>query len=236
MKKHSLSVGGSLLGIVALLSMQYAVGQEGAPTASQAPDLAFKEVYNKIKSLRPKKLPWVEKLKKFNKVVDYLEKSRDCLSGTGCSKKQSYLANFALGAAISLGKELAYVGFKIVDGRVGLLDFIVTGLGYRYFVKEKVSLFRCLTFRGCSDQTKRFLMFNLGRVVGTISGNILAGLFMPKKSSEWQKKSLRRMLGLPAEEESGETEEEEGPFPAVESTPVEAPFVPSELMGQGDID
>lgn len=229
MKKYSLSVGGSLLGIVALLSMQYAVGQEGAPTASQAPDSAFKEVYNKIKSLRPKKLPWVEKLKIFNKAVDYLEKSRDCLSGTGCTKKQAYLANFALGAAVGLGQALVLLGFEVVDGRLFWLKIIATDLGYRYFVKEKVSLFRCLTFRGCSDQTKRYLMFFLGNFTGGAVSGSLISIFMPEKIKSYRKKQKE------AQEEAGEPAKEEGPS-VTESTKVEVPFVPSELVGHGDID
>ena len=237
-RRSSLSVGGNLLIMIALLSMQYAVGQEGAPTAPQSSESAFREVYNKIKGLRKQKLPWAEKLKIFNKAVDWLEKSRDCLSGRGCSKKQAYLANFALGGAIGLGKSLLRLGFQVVDQRVTLLDFIATELGYRYLVKEKVQLWRCLTFRGCSDQTKRYLLFNLGQSAGGISGLIL----MPGKAAEWKKKSekaqresLGKMLGLPAEEESGEKEEAAGPS-VVESVPVEAPFVLSEPVGQGDVD
>ncbi|TET33460.1 J domain-containing protein [Candidatus Dependentiae bacterium] len=181
----------NLLIMIALLSMQVAIGQEGAPTAPQSSESAFREAYNKIKGLRKQKLPWAEKLKIFNKAVDWLEKSRDCLSGRGCSKKQAYLANFVLGTAVGLGKILVTIGFEVVDARLDWLNFIATELGYRYFVKEKVSLFRCLTFRGCSDQTKRYLMFNLGQSTGGIVAGALMSIFMPEKVKSYQEKQER---------------------------------------------
>ena len=211
----------SLLGVIVLLSMHYASGQEPA----QAPDPAFKEVFAEVTAQRPQKQSWAEKLKIFNKAVDYLEKSRDCLSGRGCTKTQAYRANFALGAALGLGRQLATVGFGVkVNKKVGLLQLISYELGYRYFVKEKVQLFRCLTFRGCSDQTKRYLMFYLGDTVGTISGNILAMIVMPKRHKRW----MRKMKAPAAPEEAA------GP-PVVESVPVEVEEVSAEPVGQGGV-
>lgn len=181
----------NLLVLIALLSMHYAVGQENAPATAQGQDPAFQEVYNKIKRLRPQKQTLAEKLKIFNKAVDYLEKSRNCLSGRGCTKRQAYLANFVLGAVVGLGKTLAYMGFEVVNAKVAWLDLISTELGYRYFVKERVSLFRCLTFRGCSDQTKRYLMFYLGQDIGKAAVGVLMAVFMPEKIRRYTEKRQR---------------------------------------------
>ncbi len=209
----------SLLGIVALLSMQHAVAQE----AAQPQDPAFKEVFAEVTAQRPQKKSWAEKLKIFNKAVDYLEGARNCLSGRECSKKQAYRANFALGATIGLGRQLALVGFRVkVNKKVSLLQLISYELGYRYFVKEKVQLFRCLTFRGCSDQTKRYLMFYLGDTVGVISGNILAMIVMPKRHKQF----MRKAAGL-----DQAPEEAAGP-PVVESVPVEVEEVSAEPVGR----
>lgn len=57
-----------------------------------------------------------------------------------------------------------------VRSQLDLLLFFADELGYRYTVKESVHLFRCLTFRGCTDQTKRYMFYSLG----SISGKILA--------------------------------------------------------------
>lgn len=111
---------------------------------------------------------FVQKIRKFHKVADFLNTSRDCLSGIGCTKKQSYWANYALGTAIGFGTGLLSLGYREVMQKLSFLTLLTQELGYRYLVKKKVYLFRCLTFRGCDDQTKRYAFYELGLVSGGI--------------------------------------------------------------------
>ncbi len=169
------------------------VGLQGMVFA-QAQDQAAQEVLKEVSTLQePKKESMAQKIKKFNRVVKYLDGARDCLRGIGCSKGQSYLANLALGVAIGFGNGLVsslllskQLGeraeeFKetpreeTVGGGLMLLDIIAADLGYRYLVKDKVQLFRCLTFRGCSEQTKRYAFFKLGSLPTFVTTVALMG-------------------------------------------------------------
>ncbi len=122
----------------------------------------------------PAKESLVQQVKKFQFLADWLHRSRDCLSGIGCSKKKSYLANYALGVAIGFGQGVLLTTYPHIVQKTGLLVLIARELGYRYTVREPVHLFRCLTFRGCSDQTKRYAFFNLGLIGGIFTGSVSA--------------------------------------------------------------
>ncbi len=205
----------SLLGIVALLSMQHVVGQE----AAQPQDQAFQEALKEISAQQPRDESQEQKMQTFGRLVKYLDEARDCLSGIGCTKKQSYLANFALGGAIGFAQQLASLKSPTVGVYLGvvLLRAIANDLGYRYLVKNKVQWFRCITFRGCSDQTKRYVFYGLGLA----SGVLAAGLVPIKPSFALEEQGSDQPAGPSAEEESP---------PVVEATPVEVPWVPAERV------
>ncbi len=109
-------------------------------------------------------VPLSEKFAIFNKMANYLDRFRSCLSGEGCSAVQSYALNFMLGA--SLGFVQQYKNMTVTEARTGeyedseflektgLLQIIFNELGYRYLVKKGVNLANCLTFGGCDAQTK----------------------------------------------------------------------------------
>ncbi len=118
-----------------------------------------------------------KKITIFNKLAGYLDKSRDCLSGIGCTKRQAYIVNFSLGAA--LGFIDGFLSVKMRGGKrvlpeimrkTVLLRSMVYGLGYGSLVKRGVNLFQCLAFRGCDDQTKRFLVYSAGIMGGKFTG------------------------------------------------------------------
>jgi len=170
-----------LLSVLALISMAPMMGQEAqVDKVSQG---VMKEL---IAAQRPESFE--QKLSAFQKAVTYLDKSRDCLSGIGCSSKQAYLANYLLGVAYGFATGSALHAFmsknpddaKEINRAAGLPSLIVEELGYRSFVKEEVRLWRCLTFRGCTAQTKRYLFFKLGRSFG----NFAAIPFLSKAARE----------------------------------------------------
>lgn len=175
--------------------------------SAAAQDQAVQEALTEVATQRkPQKESLTQKLKKFNKIVDYLRSARDCLRGIGCSKRQSYLANFALGAAIGAGNGLFQIALvtnlmkektrpsgimirkeilETVGGSLLILDILATELGYRYLAKDKIQLFRCLTFRGCNDQTKRYAFFRLG----SVSSWLVVFNFM---GARWRREEARR--------------------------------------------
>ena len=158
-----------LLSAIALTFMAPAMGRV---------DTVSKNLVQELEALPTQDQTIEQKLSSFEKAVEYLKGARDCLSGIGCTKRQSYLANYLLGATYGLAQQAAFVAIAQKDlarwegnpraGQMGLgaklayLQLLVNELGYRYLVKEKVHLFRCLTFRGCTDQTKRYAFYNLG--------------------------------------------------------------------------
>lgn len=180
--------------------------------SAAAQDQPVQEALGEIATQRePQKELFAQKLKKFKSVVNYLNTARDCLRGIGCSKRQSYLANFALGAAIGAGNGLFQVALTIkvmkektrpgdiairkelvetTAGALLLLDLIATELGYRYIAKDKIQVFRCLTFRGCNDQTKRYVFFKLG----SISSWLVVFNFMAAKGR--RKEAQRQKEGV----------------------------------------
>lgn len=123
-----------------------------------------------------KQQTFAQKLKEFNKVADYVRTSRECLSGIGCSKNQSYFANYSLGVAVGFARTIALLNIiqrnPELAGNLALVAIVSEELGYRDFVLQPVNLFRCLTFRGCDDQTKRYLFYRLGLESGGSFGNI----------------------------------------------------------------
>ena len=146
-------------------------------------------MFRELRALPRKAQTFAQKLLNFEKAIDYLKGARDCLSGIGCTKHQSYLANYLLGAAYGFAQSQAFKALMYksptrwaaeVDLETGkikkiglgakllLLDLLVTELGYRYLVKDRVYLFRCLTFRGCTDQTKRYAFYRLGIMSGRL--------------------------------------------------------------------
>ncbi len=106
-----------------------------------------------------------QKIEQFNKTVAYLQKARNCLSGKGCSKSQSYFANYSLGAAVGFARTSFFSSLpptREARANGAILALLVQDLGYRYLVVDSVHLFRCLTLRGCDEQTKRYIFYNLG--------------------------------------------------------------------------
>ncbi len=144
-----------------------------------------------LRSLPSEPLSLDKKLFNFKKAVDYLNRARDCLSGIGCSKRQSYLANYLLGATYGFTTKtvVGAITGDVENSHARPIDLLINELGYRYLVKEKVSLFRCLTFRGCTDQTKRYAFYNLGIWGGRI-GAILnyMGIKKARKLYKHQKR------------------------------------------------
>lgn len=162
-----------LLSAVALLSIAPVLGQD-----AQVDVVSKGAMQELIAGQRPESFE--QKLSAFQKAVNYLDKSRDCLSGIGCTKRQTYLANYLLGAAYGFASSTAIFAFmnkhpekaKSINQLQGIPSLIVTELGYRSFVKEEVKLWRCLTFRGCTDQTKRYVFFRLGILLGSFVSTV----------------------------------------------------------------
>lgn len=165
----SLSLSSTLLPILA---------QNQPPESSVQKALALIAKQKPIESLK-------EQTRKFHTVVDQLKGARDCINAIGCSKIQSYLVNFALGAAVGFAQK------KLLDPSLGVaIALNVTNkLAYaQYIAKDPVYFLRCLTFRGCDEQTKRFAFFWIGSKSAAISRVILH----PRKSIDKMKTKTQK--------------------------------------------
>ena len=189
-----------ILSVVVLVFMNSMVGQ------NTQVDQVSNSVFQKLRSLPTKSFSLTKKLLDLERAVDYLKGARNCLSGIGCSTRQSYLANYLLGATNGFAQNAAFLAIakhnptlwygNLPEGKPGLivisflLQDLVNELGYRYLVKNKVYLFRCLTFRGCTDQTKRYAFYNLGIWSGRI-GSTLGMIGLQKVQTEIQKQYIQ---------------------------------------------
>ncbi len=161
-----------LLSVIALVSMNGAVGQE-----TQV-DQTSSSLYKQLKAMPASMASAAKKILELRKAAAYFKEAgtRNCLSGINCSKRQAYIANFLLGASYGFVQGFSTAALMAdplnpqeeVLAAVELVSTLVADLGYRSLVKNKVNLFRCITFRGCDEQTKRYAFFTLGRYSGQI--------------------------------------------------------------------
>ncbi len=160
------------LGMVLLLSMQSAMGQD-----------------------QPASL---EKQNRLKKMTDFIVRNKACLSGTECSPRFSFFLNYMLGAASGLAatmgvvKAATAIGKK--TGRVdvvyaaaisgGIIMGLVEDMGYSALI-EKVSLkginkIRCIsTGDNCSLAQRRYLFFSAGSTSGALG--VVAWQFLKRQ-------------------------------------------------------